>query len=317
MKSLSEVSKGDDKSVSYRYCSSDTSFTTISSQVSTSDCCSDELPSYPCAETVNKTLNLSLGLGIDPLNPKLRYVCKILSDILSVFEWFIYALWLRIPLSFRHHITFVAWSIYFSIHRRIIGRRSGIHKDVSEEYHALTSIAWWARLFPMTIKRMRFSLNQIEVWTPPTGKAYISENINCQRTKAKGIFLQINEQPSERVIFWLYGGAYLSGDCQGNLGLAEMVARRTNCDVFLVEYRLLPENEYADCIEDGKNGYIYLINERKVDPKNVLMFGISSGAGIAVYIMQEFAKLQPSITPRGAVLMCKSGPTFYLKYLRY
>ena len=288
------------KQVSYRYCSSDASFTTTLSYSSKSECAP-----FPCAKSVNETLNLSLGLGIDPLNPRLRYVCKVLSDIFSYVEWLVYIVWLSIPLSLRHRITIAAWVIFLSIHRCVIGRKSGIHKDASEEYHAFTSVAWWSRLFPMTVERMRFALNQIEVWTPPTGCAFLSEPIDCKETGAKGIFIQIHDKPSERVIFWLYGGAYLSGDCKGNLGLAEMVARRTNCDVFLVEYRLLPENEYEDCIEDAQNGYKYLIEERKLDPKNVYMFGISSGGGIAVYVMQELAKLQPSIIPRGAVLMCE------------
>eukprot|EP00814_Leptocylindrus_danicus_P005144 CAMPEP_0116010226 /NCGR_PEP_ID=MMETSP0321-20121206/3883_1 /TAXON_ID=163516 /ORGANISM="Leptocylindrus danicus var. danicus, Strain B650" /LENGTH=276 /DNA_ID=CAMNT_0003479301 /DNA_START=31 /DNA_END=858 /DNA_ORIENTATION=+ len=156
----------------------------------------------------------------------------------------------------------------------------------------------------MTMRRMRFGLNQIEVWVPPTGKAYSTERIDCKETGASGIYVQINNTPSEKVIFWLYGGAYLSGDCVGNLGTAEMVARKTNCDVFLAEYRLLPEHEFVDCIKDARDAYNYLLTVKKVQPNNVFMFGISSGGGIAVYLMQDLAKEERDKLPRAAVLMC-------------
>lgn len=266
----------------------------------------DDKNPVPSAEDVNKDLNLNLGLSIDPMNPTIRAVGKLLSDVFSLVEDLLYFVWLCIPLFLRHNITVYAWTIYFNIHKVIAGKSSGIHKDASYEYHAFTSIAWWTRLFPMTIERMRFGLNQIEVWNPPSGKAYTVEEIDCDTTGGKGIYVQINEKPADRVIFWLYGGAYLSGDTHGNLGTAEFVARATNCDVFLCEYRLLPENEFLDCIGDARNGYEFILSVKKIKPSDIILFGISSGAGIAVYIMQEMtANLEESKLPRAAALMCK------------
>jgi len=287
----------------YRYCSSKSSYTTfVSDDLKEKD--SIKCEPYPCAEKVNLSLNLGLGLGIDPMNPTLRATCKVMSDVFSIVEGLLLSLWLMIPVIIRHKLIMIMWAIFFFVHKRIIGRKSGIHEDASEEYHAFTSAQWWNRLFPMTIDRMRFGLNQMESVVPPTGKAFSTKDVNCEKTGAKGIYVQINEVPAERTIFWLYGGAYLSGDCIGNLGVAEMVARATNCDVFLAEYRLLPEHEYADCIEDGHKAYEYLIKEKGKDPKNVYMFGISSGSGVATYVMQDLAIRKPSMLPRGAALMC-------------
>jgi acetyl esterase/lipase len=36
-----------------------------------------------------------------------------------------------------------------------------------------------------------------------------------------GFLLQHHAEPSEKVIFWLYGGAFLSGDSEGNLGVGK------------------------------------------------------------------------------------------------
>eukprot|EP00566_Odontella_aurita_P024767 CAMPEP_0113578006 /NCGR_PEP_ID=MMETSP0015_2-20120614/29219_1 /TAXON_ID=2838 /ORGANISM="Odontella" /LENGTH=97 /DNA_ID=CAMNT_0000481719 /DNA_START=81 /DNA_END=371 /DNA_ORIENTATION=+ /assembly_acc=CAM_ASM_000160 len=61
----------------------------------------------------------------------------------------------------------VAWKVYYPVHKYLLGRRTGIHPDASHEYHALTTIMWWGNLFPVTVRRMRFSLSQLSVWHPP------------------------------------------------------------------------------------------------------------------------------------------------------
>jgi len=57
------------------------------------------------AEEVNRTLNLNLGLPIDPWNPNLRKVLHVLVNACWWIEKLGIALWLRIPLKIRHWVS--------------------------------------------------------------------------------------------------------------------------------------------------------------------------------------------------------------------
>ena len=163
--------------------------------------------------------------------------------------------------------------------------------------------------------------------------------------RVKGLYLHYNNQnhdqknndnnnnsstPTEYTIFWLYGGAFVSGDVHGNLGPADTIAYHTQqqpsnnqpIDVFLVEYRLAPEYHFDDIIWDVVLAYRYLYDLRKSrqqDPNKILLFSCSSGAALCIRLMQyiseikqqQYHKIQPSyiqslldgtMMPSGAVL---------------
>ena len=198
---------------------------------------------------VNKKLKLNLGLPINPSNKIIRFIFDFISKILELIEKYGVMIWIAIPLRFRHGLTMFAWKYYFKIHKRLLGNSTGIHPDASEEYHALTSVMWWGNLFPVTLYRIRLALNQIQVFHPPssilklkspstmnkspsssslekqTGFLLRSKTTKIFKKKGKenvliGYYIQICEhQVSDNAIFWIYGGAYLGGDCEGNAGI--------------------------------------------------------------------------------------------------
>ena len=234
------------------------------------------------------------------MNPRLRRFLRLLSDFFQIFEDYLFHLWECIPLRWRQNITFLGWSIYFPLHRYFLGHRTGIHRDASLEFHALTTLLYWGRLFPVTIRRMRFSLSQLHVWHPPsafpvsrpltqidssrssvcstrlseTDYSLNSVGNNCESTHSEvlgpkstcceccfrekckidgvwsnvfhvrhdmvglklklsdrvyskddglvtGFYLQHGNEPSDTVVFWLYGGAFLSGDSIGNTNIGK------------------------------------------------------------------------------------------------
>jgi hypothetical protein len=77
-------------------------------------------------------------------------------------------------------------------------------------------------------------------------------------------------------------------------------------DVFVADYRLLPEHEFADAVEDVYNAYLYLISERQLPAESIFLYGISSGGGLAVKAIQEILENETKSVPvpGGAVLMC-------------
>ena len=116
------------------------------------------------ASEKNDKLNLNLGLPVDLTNytrrdisptsiaqkvlrPPIQTFIRIFDWLLSFIEGPLFIFWSEhVPLWLRQKITFIAWSIYLPIHKLLIGRRSGLHRDVSYEYHALTTAMWAGRL---------------------------------------------------------------------------------------------------------------------------------------------------------------------------
>jgi acetyl esterase/lipase len=103
------------------------------------------------------------------------------------------------------------------------------------------------------------------------------------------------------------------------LDIAEKIGQQCNySDVFLPQYRLLPENKFVDALHDVVQAYEYLVTIRGVHPEDITLFGISSGGGLCVRLMQRIAeyrriaakdkdaKVNPllELMPSGAVLMC-------------
>jgi acetyl esterase/lipase len=256
------------------------------------------------------------------------------------------------------HLSFVqlvlrAWTVYFSLHRIILGRSTGIHPDASLEYHALTSICWWTRVFPATIERMRFALNQLQVYHPPSrniktkaiaiaadttikntttitgGEVYSSDPVrvnDCDSCLTNaldtyGVYVSLrcteansdhNDDPSkQKVVFWIFGGAFLAGDVEGNMGCAEKIATQCGANaVFLANYRLAPEYNLQDAYDDVYQSYHKLLSTYCVSPKNIIVYGISSGTYKLVRITNKLL-LNDAIKPslRCIPMLCY---TFYL-----
>lgn len=149
----------------------------------------------------------------------------------------------------------------------------------------------------------------------PTGTRQTTTLESKDDMTVTGKYIQHSSRPSEKVILWIYGGAYLAGDSDGNLGIAEKMGLLCGQgdgqvrDIFIPNYRLVPEYNLDDAVHDITLAYEWLIHERGTKPENVVLLGISSGGGLAVLLMQAIAEFQRKITnianimPGGAVLM--------------
>ena len=119
-----------------------------------------------------------------------------------------------------------------------------------------------------------------------------------------GKYIQHSSRPSEKIIFWIFGGAFLAGDVDGNLGVSEKMGMMVGeggqmRDLFIPDYRLVPEHNLDDAVHDITLAYEWLIYERGVKPENVVLLGISSGGGLAVLLMQALAEFQRKMEDKG------------------
>jgi acetyl esterase/lipase len=268
------------------------------------------MPSTP--EDINRRLlNLDLGQSLITRydNPqKLLWTIRFLDSLLV--EWwepFLFFLLRAIPLSIKRAVTFGGWKLYFQLHKLLLGRRTGIHPSQSFEYHALTTVMWWSRFVAITPRRMRFSLSQLHVCSPNVVPSksiqHIEENMLSSSSSSSSLLtnnnvpkrqtdhctvrgLYLNKPNASTTIFWIYGGAYLAGDTHGNVAVADWVAEYCGgVNVFLPEFRLAPAANLEDVLWDVVLAYKWLLSNC-VDPKKIIVLGISSGGAVAVKLMQ-------------------------------
>jgi len=268
------------------------------------------------AAEINATeLNLNLGQSVVTRdNHKLVQTIRFLNKFLvSWWEKVLFKVWDSVPVAVRRKIQYVLWKIYLPLHKILLGRRTAIHPDASPEYHAMTTIMWGGRFFPVSVNRMRFALRQLTTWQPQGLESTRIENIQEQsdiqtapvvqkdHLGIKGLYLhhrpngQSNTPPTDYTLFWLYGGAFLAGDAPGNCGPANHVASQTGMDVFVPTYRLAPESDMNDILWDVVLSYRWLCRLRQhrgQDPSRIILFGCSSGAGLCARLLQFFAEHQ-------------------------
>lgn len=200
---------------------------------------------------------------------------------------------------------------------RMLGMKTGQHPSLSAEMHTITTLAWLGRVMPLNRKRMRFALSfglqnacmpapgRVERICVPqrtirgtlsNGNATKSYYINSGPTLPKG------EAP--KVLFWVFGGAFVGGSAESSTALASRVAARNGCDTFIPQMRLCPEHTILEAMADAMSGFVHLTQERGIPPQNVMLFGLSSGGGVALSVLQACASDPEQYgTPAGAVLL--------------
>lgn len=282
-------------------------------------------PTSDPAETPELVIgNLNVDLGqtlITRKNTTLLWVIDFLDKV--VFRWWervFFYLWGEVvPLRFRRTLTFASWKLYLKLHKMLLGKRTGLHQSQSFEYHALTTIVWWGRIFNVSPRRMRFFLSQLHVIAPnppppPCRIEAVCESpdldalgiplseVRPEARKVKGwyIYRHDKSKPTEKVIFWLYGGAYLAGDVRGNSATADWVGQQCDMDVFVPHTSLAPEHSLDEILWDVCLAYKWFTSRIPDPSKQVYIWGISSGGATATRLMQlisQYSRGEPTGLP--------------------
>ena len=117
-----------------------------------------------------------------------------------------------------------------------------------------------------------------------------------------------NRKKSARVFLQLHGGGYIGGltDLYRELAVKQAVLTDAR-EVFMVDYRLAPENIYPAALDDAFSVYCELLN-RGVDPKNLIVFGDSAGGNLALELS---LRLKEKNLPQPALLILASPWTTF------
>lgn len=295
-------------------------------------------------EAVNQTLNLNLGLPFlacrSQLSKTTLWVLAVLDTLL--FSWcepIFFCFWSHImPLAWKRWISMTGWAVYATVHKAVLGKRTGLHPSVSSEYHALTTALFWAQFFVLTPSRMRFSLGQMHTISlrnvpPPERVQRIDVDMievtkdttrHCGTTdvsllpnedvpdsqkehcRVRGMYIHCtksscdNDDPpkKKKVLFWIYGGAYLAGDVQSNSAIANEFALDCQLDVFIPEFRLAPQSTIDDVLWDICLAYLWVLDRANYNGQDVCLLGISSGGALALRLLQLVAERHQRHPPK-------------------
>src|SRR4051812_23636734 len=146
--------------------------------------------------------------------------------------------------------------------------------------------------------RRRFSTPAWLVWLHSLG-------VKIERVEApvKGEWLSPRDGfTSERVVYYLHGGGYISGSAKSCRPITATLARLLNGRVFGLDYRLAPEHRFPAGLDDAVAGYRWLLSSG-IDPRSIAVVGDSAGGGMTLALA---LRLRDAGEPLPSCLICLS-----------
>lgn len=85
----------------------------------------------------------------------------------------------------------------------------------------------------------------------------------------------------DRVLLYLHGGGYVSCSPQTHRAITTALARRLQCPVFAVDYRLAPEHPFPAAVDDATASFSWL-TQSGLAAEKIALAGDSAGGGLAL-----------------------------------
>ncbi|MBT3322512.1 MAG: alpha/beta hydrolase [Anaerolineae bacterium] len=135
---------------------------------------------------------------------------------------------------------------------------------------------------PLSIDELRESQNRSAKMMQKIPKKISVEGISINELRAE--WVSDKNADKEKVILYLHGGGYVSGNIEMNRSLAGSISEKSGAYVLLSKYRLAPEDPFPAALEDGLAIYAWLLEEGYA-AKNIFIAGLSAGGGLALAMM--------------------------------
>lgn len=122
-----------------------------------------------------------------------------------------------------------------------------------------------------------------ELENAPT-KLKIPKNTNITTVSdgsVKGELFIPKSAPEDEIIYFLHAGGYCLGVYNSTRNHVLRVSQMLNKRIFLLDYRLAPENPYPASTNDAYEGYNWIL-KKGYKPDNIYFYGESAGCGLAL-----------------------------------
>lgn len=115
----------------------------------------------------------------------------------------------------------------------------------------------------------------------------VPNGIQVQPVTAVGLpaeWIQPAGTETEEVLFYIHGGAFVSGSCRDHRMHVAKFVEGTGIRAFLFEYRLAPEHPYPAALDDSVAAYQWLLSQG-VSPNQIVVAGESAGGGLTLSLL--------------------------------
>lgn len=109
----------------------------------------------------------------------------------------------------------------------------------------------------------------------------------------------------DRVVLYLHGGAFVVCGLNSHRRLTSRIAHTTGADVLAIDYRMMPRNPISHAVEDGVDGYRYLL-DAGYRPEQIFIAGDSAGGYLSFMVALAITTLG---LPQAAGIMALSPLT--------
>lgn len=133
---------------------------------------------------------------------------------------------------------------------------------------------------PVPIGFQRFWINALaRVNRVPKGVARLKTTLGGRYADRWG------DTSASQVILYLHGGAFCAGKPQTHAAFCATLARATGAQVWVPDYRLVPEHPHPAALEDAVAAYRGLL-DKGIAAKSIVIAGDSAGGGLALMTAQ-------------------------------
>lgn len=144
----------------------------------------------------------------------------------------------------------------------------------------------------------------------PSARGTNSEGVNLEYCGALRIVpkklqaalyaVEASGSHDKRALLYFHGGAYVVGSAGAYSSFLSHYAKKLNCLVLAVDYRLAPEHPHPAGLTDALSGWRYLL-EQGYRPENIIIAGDSAGGGLSSSLVLKLKQEQQTLP--GAVFL--------------
>jgi acetyl esterase/lipase len=118
---------------------------------------------------------------------------------------------------------------------------------------------------------------------PPRGTTLqpVTVGSDAARLPAQWVHGRGVRQARDRVILYLHGGGWLFGGLNSHRSLCSRISAESGVPVLALDYRMVPNVEFDQEIEDCVSGYRWLLDSG-VEPEQIVIMGDSAGGYLTI-----------------------------------
>ncbi len=128
-----------------------------------------------------------------------------------------------------------------------------------------------------------------------------TETVYAAQIDCRCDWVDNSETPTDRVILYLPGGAYIMRTPNTHAGMIARLCAQANARAFVCYYRLAPEHPFPACLEDSVAAYDWLL-EQGYKPEQITIAGDSAGGGLTLSTLLKLRDLKRPM-PACAIMM--------------